>query len=108
MSQWQRPGFDRGRKVQKTMASANKFKRPKSDGRCIHCRAKLVSGTKDHVFPDSWYPDSTPKSVQRWTVPSCARCNRESGEFENEAFIRLALCVDPRKEAAKGLAKRAL
>ena len=27
------------------------IRRPKSDGRCIHCRKPLTEVTKDHVFP---------------------------------------------------------
>ena len=83
-------------------------KRPKSDGRCIHCRERMVKPTKDHVFPDSWYPVSTPPKIQRWTAPSCERCNHEFGEMEKELFVRLALCVDPRKTGALGLSKRAV
>jgi hypothetical protein len=62
--------------------------------------------TKDHVFPDSWYPESTPETVQRWTVPSCLRCNRELGLIEKEVFVRLGLCVNPQKVAATGISKR--
>lgn len=83
-------------------------KRPKSDGRCIHCRRLLAERTKDHVFPDSWYPASTPTTVQRWTVPSCRVCNGNSGELESEVFVPLALCINPRKIAAAGLSKKAL
>jgi hypothetical protein len=90
------------------MAESAKLRRPKSDGRCIHCRQVLVKKTKDHVFPDSWYPRSTPAKVQRWTVPSCGDCNHKYGEMENEVFIPLALCVDPRKIAAAGLSEKAL
>lgn len=80
------------------------IKRPKSDGRCVHCRG--VASTKDHVFPDSWYPESTPKKVQRWTVPSCGPCNRDLGLKEKEVFVRLGLCVNPEKVAATGISKR--
>jgi hypothetical protein len=85
-----------------------KLKRPKSDGKCIHCREVLVESTKDHVFPASWYPNSTPPNVQRWTIPSCKRCNGQFGELERELFIRLALCINPLKPAASGLVERAL
>jgi hypothetical protein len=64
--------------------------------------------TRDHVFPKSWYPTSTPPEVQRWTVPSCTGCNRELGKIEKELFVRLALCVDPRKAAAAGLSEKAV
>lgn len=68
----------------------------------------LVEPTKDHLFPSSWYPDSTPENVQRWTLPSCGRCNGEYGEIEKELFVYFALCLDPQKAEASGLAKRAL
>jgi len=86
-------------------------RRPKSDGRCIHCREKLDKKSKktaDHVFPSSWYPDSTPSSIQRWTAPSCGKCNCESGEKEKQLLIRLALCINPQKPEVQGLSKRAL
>jgi hypothetical protein len=84
------------------------LKRPKSDGRCIHCREKMVKETADHVFPSAWYPDSTPATVQRWTAPSCQKCNGDSGEKEKQLLVRLALCVNPQKPEVQGLAKRAL
>jgi hypothetical protein len=82
------------------------IKRPKSDGRCVHCRDQ--ASTKDHVFPDSWYPDSTPEKVQRWTVPCCVKCNRDLGLVEKEVFVRLGLCVNPEKVAATGISKRVI
>lgn len=84
------------------------LKRPKSDGRCIHCREKMAKETADHVFPSAWYPDSTPSAVQRWTAPSCQQCNGTSGEKEKQLLVRLALCVNPQKPEVQGLAKRAL
>ena len=88
------------------MAGSPKLKRPKNDGRCVHCLEQAT--TKDHVFPDSWYPESTPTTVQRWTVPCCVRCNGELGQAETEVFVRLALCVNPQKIAASGLSQRAI
>jgi hypothetical protein len=66
----------------------------------------MTAETQDHVFPTSWYPDSTPANVQRWTAPSCRHCNKESGEREQELFIRLALCIDPRKREASGISTK--
>jgi hypothetical protein len=89
----------------------SKVKRPKSDGRRIHCGAVLATATRDHVFPHSWYPDSTPPNIQRWTAPSCAKCNHKFGAMEEMLFVRFAMCVDPRKQAASGVwnkARRAL
>lgn len=80
----------------------------RNDARCIHCLRWTNSTTADHVFPSSWYPDTTPPTVQRWTVPSCPECNRELGRLEKDLLIRLVLCVDSKSEAASGLASRAL
>ena len=81
-----------------------------SDGRCIHCRQVMAKKTKDHVFPDSWYPKSTPAKVQRWTVPSCPSCNHKYGEMENEVFVPLALslCQSPERLQRQGLSKKTL
>lgn len=76
--------------------------------RCVHCLRQSEFITADHVFPNSWYPDTTPSSVQRWTAPSCPECNRELGQLENDLLIRLVLCIDPKSEAASGLASKAL
>ena len=90
------------------MASNTTIKRPKSDGRCVHCGKTHEKLTKDHVFPDSWYPESTPGTVQRWTAPACLLCNGELGPVEKEVFVRLGLCVNPEKVAATGISKRVL
>jgi hypothetical protein len=82
------------------------MQKPKGEDRCIHCGQPLVEETDDHVFPASWYPDSTPQSVQRWKAPSCRVCNGTSGKKEQELFIRLALCVDPRKIEALGISAK--
>jgi hypothetical protein len=83
------------------------IRRPKSDGRCIHCREPLTEATKDHVFPSSWYPDTTPDEVQRWTAPSCESCNGHFGELEKNLLVYLAYCINPTKPAAQGLYERA-
>jgi hypothetical protein len=82
------------------------IKRPKGDGRCIHCRKQLADATKDHVFPSSWYPDTTPDAVQRWTAPSCEPCNGYFGQLEKELLVSFACCIDPTKLAAQGLYER--
>lgn len=83
------------------------IRRPKSNGRCIHCRKPLTEATKDHVFPSSWYPDTTPGDVQRWTAPSCASCNGQFGELEKKLLVLLACCINPTEPAAQGLYERA-
>lgn len=81
---------------------------PKERIRCVHCGRVLEKVTRDHVFPKSWYPASTPSEVRRWTVPSCAQCNNRLGNLERELFVRLALCVDPRKAEVSGLSAKAV
>ena len=77
-------------------------------GHCVHCLNPLQKKTKDHVFPSSWYPVTTPENVQRWTVPSCAKCNGNFGEMEKDLFIRAAICVGPVKAEAAGLSRSAV
>jgi hypothetical protein len=79
-----------------------------SNGRCVHCLRVTDSVTADHVFPSSWYPDTTPAPVQRWTVPCCSECNGELGKLERDLLVRLILCVNPKYEAASGLASKVL
>lgn len=59
------------------------------------------------MFPSSWYPDTTPDDVQRWTAPSCESCNGHFGELEKELLVFLAYCINPTKPAAQGLYERA-
>ena len=82
------------------------IRRPKSDGRCIHCRKPLTKATNDHVFPSSWYPDTTPDDIQRWTAPSCESLNGHFGELEKELLVLLACCINPMNPAAQGLYER--
>jgi hypothetical protein len=81
---------------------------PQQPSRCVHCGQPLTEETKDHVFPKSWYPSTTPPGVQRWTVPSCKKCNGELGKIERELFIRLALCLDPNTAEGSGLSAKAV
>lgn len=71
--------------------------------RCVHCMEITDSPEGDHVCPKSWYPTSTPPTVQRWTVPSCPKCNRKFGQLETDLLIRMVLCLDTQSEAARGL-----
>lgn len=74
---------------------------------CIHCLRPTESPELDHVFPSSWYPDTTPRTVQRWTVPSCPECNRKLGQMEIDLLIRLVGSIDPNSDATAGLRSRA-
>lgn len=59
--------------------------------------------TKDHLFPASWYPSTTPPTTQRPTVPSCPACNARMGKIEDRLRLRLPLALDPGAPAAQGL-----
>jgi hypothetical protein len=78
------------------------------NGRCVHCLRFTDDITDDHVFPNSWYPETTPATVQRWTVPCCGPCNENLGAMESDLLVRMALCLDPKSEAAKGVREKAL
>jgi hypothetical protein len=56
----------------------------------------------------SWYPDTTPETIQRWKVPACPECNNHLGQLEKDLLVRLALCIDPHSPAASGIAAAAL
>jgi hypothetical protein len=78
--------------------------------RCVHCLTLLPNKevSKDHVFPSSWYTDHTSPRIQRWTVPSCKKCNARFGDLEKELFLRLAVCIDPAKAQAAGINRKLL
>lgn len=77
-----------------------------SSGRCCHCLNYCDRLSWDHVLPQSWYPDSTPRNVERWQMPACLKCNQKYGRIETELLLRLALGLDPTAEAAKGVVER--
>jgi hypothetical protein len=64
--------------------------------------------TDDHLFPRSWYPETTPQNLEKWKFPACGPCNKNYGRIEEDLRLRLAACVDPKSEAATGLWARAL
>jgi hypothetical protein len=62
--------------------------------------------TSDHIFPKSWYPDSTPPNLEKWQMPSCEDCNRKYGKLEDDLLQRFSLCVDNRALESLGLGTR--
>ena len=82
-------------------------KRSPGVGKCVHCLNDPVTRNWDHVFPRSWYPDTTPPNIAKWKVPSCLECNRELGIIENDLFVRLAPTLDPALPGSSGLYERA-
>jgi hypothetical protein len=82
-------------------------KRPKP-GPCVHCLRHGDELTWDHVFPLSWYPDTTPANEEKWKVPSCLSCNAEYGRIEQDFLFRVALCLDPDDPASQGIIEKTL
>lgn len=74
---------------------------------CVHCLRDPVERNWDHVFPESWYPDTTPPNLAKWQVPSCINCNKELG-IESEFLIHVALCLDPKDPASRSIVQKAL
>lgn len=65
-----------------------------------------MADTVDHVFPASWYPDSTPTTVQHLTVPSCHACNKRLEVVERIVGHDLLIVVDPHIPGCEGVAAR--
>jgi len=75
---------------------------------CIHCLNYFDELTKDHIFPESWYPDSTPLSMEKWVVPSCPSCNNKLGEIESELYKKFALCMNSSDIASSGISEKVI
>jgi hypothetical protein len=82
-------------------------KRP-PPGKCVHCLKDPVERDWDHVFPESWYPDSSPKNQHKWQVPSCVPCNSALGKIEGDFLRRVGLCLNPHSPASSDIALKAL
>lgn len=87
----------RGRVVARTLA---RMARPS----CIYCGA-ADGDQAEHVFPSSWYPNTTPKTCQRLTVPSCPACNARFKAAE-ERFIEPVMMSLVDCDDARGLYER--
>lgn len=75
---------------------------------CVHCLQRFEKRTWDHVFPRSWYPDTTPPNIEKWKIPSCAACNANYGRLEEDLLLRLGLSIDPAEQASLGVSDRVL
>lgn len=74
---------------------------------CVHCLGYFEDLTEDHIFPESWYPDSTPQNMEKWVVPACFACNNKLGRIEEETYKKLALCLNGNEIAASGVSEKA-
>lgn len=82
--------------------------RPPGPGRCVHCLKHSQVRTWDHVFPKAWYPDSTPKNLEKWQIPSCKPCNKDFGKLKEELLVRVGLCRNPSEQESLGIPQKAL
>lgn len=77
-------------------------------GKCVHCLKDPVPRTWDHVFPESWYPETTPANTEKWKIPACLPCNAEYGKIEQDIFLAVGLCIDPNACETAGIVPKAL
>lgn len=82
-------------------------KRP-PPGKCVHCLKDPVKRNWDHVFPESWYPDSSPDNVYKWQIPSCIPCNDELGRIENEFLRYVGLSLSAESPASRSVVQKVL
>lgn len=76
---------------------------------CPYCVEPIVGKVqREHVFPNSWYPDGTDSASTRPLVPSCATCNGEYGKIEARLLSVWGLGVPNDKPASKGIPRRVL
>jgi len=69
---------------------------------CVYCQENPAN-VDEHVFPRSWYPATTPMTMEKWQVPACRSCNGGFSANEQYALSRLILTIDPDSPAASGV-----
>ncbi len=77
-------------------------------GICVHCLKEVPKRNWDHVFPQGWYPDTTPENLEKWKIPTCKNCNDEYGRIEDDLGIVLSACINPKSTQASGIWKKTL
>ncbi len=77
-------------------------------GKCVHCLSDPVERNWDHVFPKSWYPDTTPDNLEKWQIPSCIPCNSRYSKIEGDLLSRVGLALDTSNPASAGVVDAAL
>ena len=86
----------------------------KSSDRCVLCLKYFNNANSDdeqtdeHVFPKSWYPDTTPNNLEKWQIPSCQTCNNKYSKIEEDLLIRIGLCIPHNKIETIGIPEKAL
>ena len=79
-----------------------------NSNKCVHCLQRFEKRTWDHIFPRSWYPDTTPPNIEKLKIPSCTKCNAEYGKLEEDLLWRLGLSIDPTEQASLGVSDKVL
>jgi hypothetical protein len=82
--------------------------KPPGPGKCVHCLAEVAERDWDHVFPISWYPDTTPPDLEKWKIPSCVPCNHGYSKIEGDFRDRVGLCLDPENPASRSIVQAAM
>lgn len=72
---------------------------------CTYCHVERATDG-EHVFPKSWYPDNTPNTVQRLTVPSCRACNLRWQQVEESVGHDLLMVCDAEHPDTAGVVNR--
>ena len=75
---------------------------------CVYCLRFFKKLTSDHVFPKSWYPDTTPLNLEKWQVPACSECNSKYSKIESELLQKIGLCLDPTELKSLGIAEKVI
>ncbi len=83
------------------------MKKSAGPGKCVHCLRSVPERNWDHIFPVSWYPNTTPQNMEKWKVPSCYRCNKEYGIIEEDLLLHFGLCLNPHDENTKNIVEKA-
>ena len=76
--------------------------------RCAHCLRDYEKLTFDHVFPKSWYPETTTENIEKWKMPSCRECNSRMGKIENDLLLKFGMCMPPFAHPSLGVAQKAM
>ncbi len=76
--------------------------------KCIHCLEYFAELTSDHVFPASWYPETTPQDKEKWQAPACDECNKKLGEIEEKLLLKFGLSINPFRYESAGITKKVL
>lgn len=85
----------------------------RESNKCVIClknfnnSIKDDSKTEEHVFPKSWYPESTPNDLEKWKVPSCRKCNNDYSLYEQNLLIRVGLGLFKKNEKCSGIIEKA-